>query len=348
MKVKLIGVALVLLIVGWTSTLYSFGLGDIFKEVDKTRKQVEKATTPPSVPKVNVPKAPTAPKVPSIAPSSAAPATAPAKTGGGGLVGLGESFGLIDKRTANIARGATDTLQSLEPIGYDEERTLGSALALKALAKFGGAYHNPPLQKYITLVGASVASVSDRPDIPYYFSILNTEDPNAFAAPGGYIFVSRGLLRLVENEAQLAGVLGHEVAHVSEKHALETLQRGKTLQGVGKLSSAAMGKNSSQFGKLIDEISDTLFTKGLDKGLEYDADRLGMEYADRMGYYPGGLKDFMRILAISKPTRSLFLSTHPSPRDRYAKMKILLGKYQSASLNPKLTQRYKGLTQGKL
>ena len=84
-------------------------------------------------------------------------------------------------------------------------------------------YNNPELQRYIATVGQAVVEVSERPDIDYYFAVLDSSAPNAFATPGGYVFVSVGLLRLLENEAQLAGVLGHEIAHITGRQLIPVL-----------------------------------------------------------------------------------------------------------------------------
>lgn len=315
------------------STTYPFGLGDVFKEIEKTK--------PPAL---SAPKVPDAPKTPDV---PAAPSHAPsAPLDSGGLIGLGESLGVVDKKTSTLLRQTTQTLQALQPIAEAEEKTIGGALAAEAFNKFGGSYDNPQIQRYITLVGKSVAQLSDRPNLPYSFAILNTEDPNAFAAPGGYVFVSVGLLRMVQNEAQLAGVLGHEIAHISKRHALQTIQRSKTLQGVSALTLSLMDKDPSMFGKLMDEVSDLLFTRGLDKNLEYEADKVGTEYAYRVGYHPGGLSDFIKILASTSGGHSVFFSTHPSPRDRFMQLKELLGQYKSTDFNPVLPIRYKAETKG--
>ncbi|MBI5427629.1 MAG: M48 family metalloprotease [Nitrospinae bacterium] len=325
------------LVLAFSAPSYSISLGDIFKEV-------EKQTQPPKP----EPPAQLSPKTPEPppAPSPQAPAEQPAQDGG--LIGLGESLGVLDKKTSKILRQTTQAVQALQPIGYEEEKTIGGALAAQVFAKFGGPYNNPQLQKYVTMVGQSVAQFSDRPDIPYHFAIVNADVPNAFAAPGGYVFVSLGLLRLTQNEAQLAGILGHEIAHVGKKHALQTIQRSKTLQGVSALTLSVMDKDPAMFNKVIDEVSDILFTHGLDKEMEFEADQFGTEYAYRVGYYPGGLNDFIKILAGTGSQQSIFFSTHPSPRDRYARLKVLLEKYQSAALNPVLANRYKTETKGTL
>jgi len=271
------------------------------------------------------------------------------QNGGGGLIGLGESLGVFDKKTSKILKQSVGALQAFQPIGFEEEKAIGGSLAVEVFNKFGGMYKNPAVQQYITLVGKAVAEVSDRPDIDYYFAVLNTENPNAFATPGGYVFVSVGLLRLLENEAQLAGVLGHEIAHITQKHALQTLQRSKRLAGLSSLTLTAMDKDAGLFDQVINEVSEVLFTRGLDKELEFEADKFGADYAYRMGYHPRGLKDFLKILGKAESRgSSIFLSTHPSPVDRYKRLSQLLSQYDPASPYQLLAIRYQSRAKGKL
>jgi predicted Zn-dependent protease len=258
------------------------------------------------------------------------------------LLGVGKSLGLIDEKTTNIARQSMNTYKALQPIEYKEEKTIGSSLAVEVFNRFEGPYDDPKILKYVNLVGQAVARVSDRPDIDYYFSIVNSPVPNAFATPGGYVFLSIGLLRMVQNEAQLAGVLGHEIAHITHKHALGTIQRSKSLQGIGALTMSIMENDPAQFNQLIDQVSDLIFTNGLDKDLEYESDRLGVEYAVRAGYYPSGLKDFLKILGNSQELqRSAILNTHPSARQRYRLLVKELTKYEDSRNNPLLADRFK-------
>lgn len=278
-NLKIFGVSFfslwVLGILVWATLSYSFNLGKFLKDA-------EKSTQPQPNPKqeelditIEEPKSP--------------PPQPQQNTSNDGLIGLGQSLGIFDKKTSKILQQSVNTLQALQPIAYEEEKAIGGRLAVEVFSRFGGAYDNPELLRYINLVGQAVADVSNRPDIDYHFAILNTESPNAFATLGGYVFVSIGLLRMIENEAQLAGVLAHEVAHISQKHALQTLGRSRSLQGVSALTLTVMDKNPGLFDKLIDEVSNVLFTKGLDKNLEFEADKYGREFAYRMGYFPGGL-----------------------------------------------------------
>ena len=147
-----------------------------------------------------------------------------------------------------------------------------------------------------TVVGKTIGEVSDRPNLTYHFAILNSQEQNAFAASGRYVFVTIGLLRTLKNEAELAGVLANEVAHVTQKHMLNTIRRGAILANVSEFTLSAMDKNPEMFSNVIDEITDKLFTNGLDKDLEYEADVYGIEFAYRAGYNPNGLQDYLKTL----------------------------------------------------
>ncbi|MBC8285400.1 MAG: M48 family metalloprotease [Nitrospinae bacterium] len=313
-------------LLAWALPSYSFNFGDVLKEVEKSTRPPEKKPQPKEEPEPAKPQA----------------QSSESNGGGGGLIGLGDSLGIFDKKTSKILQQSVNTIKSLQPIAYEEEKAIGGRLAVEVFNRYGGAYDDPELLRYVNLVGLAVADVSSRPDIDYHFAILNTEFPNAFATPGGYVFVSIGLLKMIENEAQLAGVLAHEVAHIARKHALQTLERSRSLQGVSSLTLTVMDKDPGLFDKLIDEVSNVLFTKGLDKNLEYEADKYGREFAYRTGYYPGALGRFIQKLGTSKENQgSIFSSTHPTSQERLHLLKNSSSRYKKASLYPTLGNRFK-------
>ncbi|QPJ66127.1 MAG: M48 family metalloprotease [Candidatus Nitrohelix vancouverensis] len=248
----------------------------------------------------------------------------------------------------NIGQGGIKAAQSLQPIGLEEEKSIGGSLAIQVFNRFGPRREDPALQRYVSLVGHAIAEVSDRPDIDYYFAVVDSDTPNAFAAPGGYVFLSTGLLKLAQNEAQLAGVLGHEVAHISEKHALKTMERSKKLSGFGALSISLLGQDPALFDKVLEQAMEILFTHGLDKELEYEADKVGSEYAARLGYAPSGLNDFLGILEKSLPGgSSALLSTHPGPADRSAKLISQLANHHPPT-GPLFGEAYLSAVRGRL
>lgn len=252
-------------------------------------------------------------------------------------------------QTYSLGKGGVKAAQSLQPIGLEEEKAIGGSLAIQVVNKFGGVYPNQDLQKYIATLGRAVADVSDRPDIEYYFAVLNSEHPNAFATPGGYVFISIGLLRMIENESQLAGVLAHEISHITHKHALKTIEKSKMLAGFGSLTIGALGADPGMFDKVLEQAAEALFTKGLEKGMEFEADKVGTEYAYRLGYRPDGLKNFLSILNGKLPKEgSALASTHPSPQERVSTLSGSMGEYSDSMKNPVLQAEFKDATNGKL
>ena len=215
-------------------------------------------------------------------------------------------------RLANVIHGTGSVVSSLLPIGYEEESSIGQAIALQVVARYGGTVDQPDMVRYVNLVGRSVALTSDRPDIPYRFAILEDNSINAFAAPAGYIFVTRGLLRQIQNEAELAAVLGHEIAHVSQKHILEVIQRSKRLAGVTEAGLAYATANPAAFKNIIDGAVKKLLDEGLDQGKETEADALGEEFAARVGYDAGAYVSLLsRLRDLKGDDRALF-KTHPN------------------------------------
>ncbi len=259
-----------------------------------------------------------------------------------GLIeGIGAIFG-VKKKDIELFKKGVKTVQALQPIGEEEEITIGQAVAVEAFSRFGGSYRNESLVRYVNLVGKTVAEVSDRPELNYHFAILSSGEQNAFAAPGGYIFVTIGLLRTLKNEAELAGVLAHEVAHVTERHMLETIRRSAVLANVSEFTLTAMDKDPEMFASVIDQVTETLFEQGLDQDLEYEADVVGVEYAYRAGYNPHGLKDYLRILKSQEGRAvSRFFSTHPSTSVRITKLGETLPRYRDAASLPYLASRFK-------
>ncbi len=252
-------------------------------------------------------------------------------------------------QTYSMGKGAVKAAQSLQPIEFEEEKAIGGSLAIQVVNKFGGVHPDQALQKYIATVGRAVADVSDRPDIEYYFAVLNSQHPNAFATPGGYVFISIGLLRMVENESQLAGVLAHEISHITHRHALQTIEKSKKLAGFGSLTIGALGADPGMFDKVLEQAAEALFTKGLEKGMEFEADKVGTEYAYRLGYRPDGLKNFLSVLKDNLPKEgSAIASTHPTPQDRVSALSGAMGEYSDSMGAPVLQAQYKDAVNGKL
>jgi predicted Zn-dependent protease len=199
----------------------------------------------------------------------------------------------------------------------EEEITLGREIAGNLLGA-APLVKDAALQKYVNSVGRWVASQSERPELPWRFGVIESDDINAFAAPGGYIMLTKGLYRKLTNEAQLAGVLGHEIGHVVKKHQLKVLQKQQLLNmGAGFLSSKYAKDN-----KLVSKAIGTgaeISARSLDKSAEFEADRLGLSYAARAGYEPYGLTEVLQTIGQTNKNDgsvTLLFKTHPHPDDR--------------------------------
>jgi predicted Zn-dependent protease len=181
------------------------------------------------------------------------------------------------------------------------------------------------LQKYVNRVGEWVASQSERPDLPWHFGVIQSDDVNAFAAPGGYIFVTMGLYRLLQNEADLAGVLGHEIGHVIRQHHLKILQQSKLVDLGGKALSKEVG-GSDKVQQLIGSGAE-IVARSLDKNAEFEADRIGVVLATRAGYDSFGLPGVLQQIghyARDEGSVALLFKTHPHPDDRLAQLDVAM------------------------
>ncbi len=246
-----------------------------------------------------------------------------------------------------ILEGAKTLLSGVREVDYQTERTIGETFALKGFERYGLPVDNPKLQEYVNLVGAAVARNSLRPTIPYHFVVVDSPLKNAFSCPGGIIFLSKGLIELIEDEAQLANILAHEVSHVQHKHALKSIKRARLLQGAGQITAATMeGEKGQQFESMLGDLQTVLFDKGLDKNMEFEADKSGMQMAYRTGYDPRGmievLQSLQRVQSESKHQGSWF-STHPPLSQRINRCQITLSQFsdwQGLSRLPKRYQNY--------
>lgn len=221
-----------------------------------------------------------------------------------------------DERLARAIHGTGQVIGGLLPIGPEEEENIGQAIALQVIARYGGVYDNPELTRYVNLVGKGVALTCDRANMEYRFAVLNHDSINAFAAPSGYIFVTRGLLNAVQNEAELAAVLGHEIGHVTEKHILDVIQRSKQIAGVAEAGLAYASRNPDAFKNVIDGAVKKLLDEGLDQGKELESDRLGVVFASRVGYDPTAYLTFLNRLRQIKGDDRAFFKTHPNFSNR--------------------------------
>lgn len=207
----------------------------------------------------------------------------------------------------------------------DEEIAIGKQISGNLLGA-APLVNDGALQKYVNNVGRWVASQSERPDLPWHFGVIESDDVNAFAAPGGYVFITRGLYLLLQNEAELAGVLGHEIGHVILKHHLKILQQSKLVDVGSKLVANQVG-GDNVIQKAIGNGAE-IVSRSLDKNAEFEADRVGVVLSARAGYDVFGLPAVLQQIGhFSKDDSSvaLLFKTHPHPDERLDKLGVAMG-----------------------
>jgi len=214
------------------------------------------------------------------------------------------------------------------PIDEKQEVSIGRDMAGTVLGA-APLVNDPALQSYVNKVGRWIASQGERADLQWRFGVIETNGINAFATPGGYILITRGLYEALENESQLAGVLGHEIAHVNKRHHITVMQKQAGTQGLVGLGTAAVGSRSAAGGAVSSQLSgliSDILTKGLDKEAEYESDHLGVVLAARAGYNPNGLVEVLQKLQAraGEPSLNLLFTTHPHPKDRLEKLSELM------------------------
>jgi predicted Zn-dependent protease len=218
-------------------------------------------------------------------------------------------------------------------ISTQEEMNIGRLAAREVERKYT-LLRDPKINSYIESVGYRLAEVSDRPDIPYHFKVIEGEEVNAFSLPGGWVYVFTGLLEKLDNTAQLAGVLGHEIGHVVARHAVKRLEMS---YGIGILYSAFVGGRAGPVGQTIVKFLIGIAMNGYSRGNEREADRLGMIEEYRAGYNPRGIIQVMETLRGIHHARSSnwqkYLMDHPPPEERIALLEKQLRYLPPEALN---------------
>lgn len=208
--------------------------------------------------------------------------------------------------------------KAVRDIDEPEEIAIGRDVASRLLGA-APLVQNAAMQRYVNQVGRWLAAQSERPDLPWQFGVLDSPNVNAFAAPGGTIFITRGLLEKMRSEAELAGVLGHEIVHVLRKHHLKAIQKGAQTALAGDAMSAALRDRAGPARDKLIAFGTEMYSRGLDKSDELEADRLGVVIAARGGYDPYGLPTVLQALQAMNAQDSaiaLMFKTHPAPDAR--------------------------------
>jgi predicted Zn-dependent protease len=238
-------------------------------------------------------------------------------TAGKGGAGAGQAMDLVNLLT-----------QSTETIDESREIEIGRQFAAVLLGS-KPLHPDMALQRYVNQLGRWISLQSTRPDLGWTFAVLDDAGYNAFAAPGGYIFVTRGLIERVADESELAGILAHEIVHVVQRHHLQAIRKnaraGALTQVIGsQLNNNLGGALSAQ----LVNLGRNLYAKGLDQEDEFEADRQGVALAASAGFDPYGLVGALQQLRTAMPDNPVFtlsLSTHPPAQNRLDHMELAMG-----------------------
>ena len=245
--------------------------------------------------------------------------------------------GLLNKaQQVKDAKSKFDDLNVTE----EEERKIGEDVSAKIRQRFG-VVQSAPVHKYVTLVGTTLAKQSERPALPWTFIVLDTDGVNAFASPGGIIHITRGALGLIRSEAELAGVLAHEIGHVAHKHTVNAIRKNKAVQ-LG--TSETLSDRGPFLDKIANKAYEMVLENKFDRGDEMDSDKVSVTLAEKAGYAPGTLAAFLtRLDERNKdmPTQNGLFASHPETKERIDAIKKLAGAKTGAIVEARYKENVK-------
>lgn len=253
-----------------------------------------------------------------------------------------QSGKLTPEQATSINRSTQAVTKTFEQITPEQEYYIGRSVMANILARYPADYTSTPTW-YLNQMGQSLAQFSERPETfaGYRFIILDSNDINAFAAPGGLIAVTKGLLRCCRSEDELAAVLAHEVAHAAKQHGLRAIKSSRlnsalltlSMESAKQLGGAELAELTKTFEASITDITSTLMNNGYSRNLEFEADAVAIEILRHSGYAPAALISMLQNMQNNLVSgRRDFASTHPSPQDRIARIQKTLPRGQSAAI----------------
>lgn len=257
-------------------------------------------------------------------------------------IALVVSVGIASPAYAQLGRigGAIKRAEQIQDlrISEAEEIEIGAAVSERVRERYG-VVQDANIHRYVTLVGTALAEAAGKPNLPWTFIVLDTDAVNAFAAPGGFVHITRGALALIQDEAELAGVLGHELIHVTERHTINAIQKNKSIQ-MG--ANEKLSGNAALVNRIAENVYLDIIEKGFGRGEEHESDEKGAIAANRVGYAPQGLHRFLTRLQErnkeSKEKRGLFAS-HPEMKERLDRLTRLIAS-QKLNATATVADRY--------
>jgi len=267
---------------------------------------------------------------------------------------IAESAGLLSQSQAEILRksgvAADSWSKAFEQITPEQEYYIGRAVGATVLSSYSLQTNDPAMTAYVNKICNALVINTDRPEIynGYHANILDSDEINAFATPGGHIFITRGLINCAESEDALASVIAHEIAHIQLQHGLKAIKNSritKALSDTAAAGSTAAGYDlaavTETFGISVDEIVTTMMKNGYSQKQEFEADSTGMAFLSLAGYEPSALLDMLGVLDKTQSSHpGGFNKTHPTPAQRITNAKKSAGNYKVTDTRSYRLQRF--------
>lgn len=275
-----------------------------------------------------------------------------------GADALGEAGAISETDRKAIVQTSQALRSTFADITEEEEYYIGRAVSALVLSQYP-VYQNDALTTYLNALGQAVAYFSDRPETyaGYHFLVLDTDEVNAMSAPGGFIFLSKGLIKRCRNEEMLAAVIAHEIGHVSARHGLQSIKKSRLVDAfriIGKEAARRYGPQelaelTEVFEGALGDVVETLVVRGYDRKFEYEADELAVKFAASIGYAAQGLLDFLETMVGDSSSVSAkgWFKTHPSAEDRIERIKKKTASLTKPPVEePARTKRFNNIVAG--
>lgn len=253
----------------------------------------------------------------------------------GASIGM-QAAGLSSDQADSVIKVSKKVAKTFEDFTPEQEYYIGRTVAANIYSQYK-PYTNEVQTEYVNLVGLHLAQSSDFPETfgGYHFGVLDSNDINAFAAPGGFVFVTRGMLQCCQHEDALAAVLAHEISHVQLKHGLRAIKSSRITdvlaligtEAASNLAGADFKNLVNLFDESISDITTTMIGNGYSRSYEYEADKSAVKIMDQAGYLNRGMGDMLSVMGEKlKPGGTDFFKTHPSPKNRVEELAESLNK----------------------
>jgi beta-barrel assembly-enhancing protease len=252
--------------------------------------------------------------------------------------GIGVASGTISPEQADsIRKSAKAVARTFEDFTPEQEYYIGRTIGAMILEKYP-AYPDESANRYLNVMGKTLALASDMPETfgGYHFLIQDSGQVNGLSAPGGLVFITRGMLRCCRSEDAVAAVLAHEIGHVQMKHGLQAIKKSRVttalttlgIEGAKTFGGEDLAGLTRTFEDSVTDITQTLINNGYSRGFEREADMAAVTLMNRVGYDPNGLTDMLKVMAEKLvPGRPDFARTHPAPAIRIAEIEKVIGRH---------------------